>query len=188
VFGGTFDPPHVGHVAAAAEVRHALDLDRVLLVVANDPWQKSAERAISLAEDRVAMVEAAVQDVEGVEASDLEVRRGGPSYTVDTLRQLRADGAEALYLVLGHDAAALLETWHDPDAVRALATPVVLARPGATAALPEGWSFVEVAVPQLDIASTDLRERVRTGRPIDGLVPPAVRAVIEARRLYRDAP
>ena len=106
VFGGTFDPPHVGHLVTAVNVRHALDLDVVLLVVASDPWQKS-HRELTPAADRLAMVEAAVGDVAGLEASDLELRRGGRSYTADTLAELGRfhPGAE-LVLVLGIDAAA----------------------------------------------------------------------------------
>ena len=89
VFGGTFDPPHVGHLVIAVNVRYDLDLDRVLLVVANDPWQKIGSREVSKADDRLAMCEAAVGDVDGLEVSDLEVRRGGVSYTADTLAELR---------------------------------------------------------------------------------------------------
>src|SRR3954447_22668934 len=88
VLGGTFDPIHVGHLVAAVNVRHALDLDRVLLVVANEPWQKVGDRAVTPAHDRLAMVEAAVGDVDGIEASRIEVVRGGSSYTADTLAQL----------------------------------------------------------------------------------------------------
>src|SRR5688572_4243255 len=88
VFGGTFDPPHVGHLVTAVNVRHELQLDVVLLVVANDPWQKSGDRRVTPAADRLAMVEAAVGEVEGLEVSDIEVRRGGTSYTADTLAAL----------------------------------------------------------------------------------------------------
>jgi nicotinate-nucleotide adenylyltransferase len=103
VFGGTFDPPHIGHLVVAVNVRHALRLDRVLLVVANDPWQKST-RAVSPAADRLALVEAAVGDVAGLEASAVEIERGGISYTADTLAQLHADSADReLFLVLGSD-------------------------------------------------------------------------------------
>src|SRR5437763_15850460 len=106
VFGGTFDPPHVGHLVVAVNARHALRLDRLLLVVANDPWQKSQARVISSAADRLAMVEAAVADVKGLEASALEIERGGVSYTADTLASLRAESPDAeLFLVVGSDAA-----------------------------------------------------------------------------------
>ena len=92
VFGGTFDPPHVGHLVVAVNVRHALALDVVLLVVANDPWQKSGTRRVSPAADRLAMVEAAVGEVDGLEASDLEMARGGTSYTAANIDAALAGG------------------------------------------------------------------------------------------------
>ena len=94
ILGGTFDPPHVGHLVSAVNVRHALGLDRVLLVVANVPWQKAGSRPISPAADRLAMVEAAVEGVPGLEACDLELARGGPSYSVETLQTLAAERAD----------------------------------------------------------------------------------------------
>ncbi|MEA3055756.1 MAG: nicotinate-nucleotide adenylyltransferase, partial [Actinomycetota bacterium] len=99
LLGGTFDPVHIGHLVTGVNVRHALDLDVVLLVVANDPWQK-ADRDVTPARDRLSMVEAAVAGVDGLEASDVELRRGGVSYTADTLVELGAGGAE-LFLILG---------------------------------------------------------------------------------------
>src|SRR5690349_20125056 len=118
VFGGTFDPPHVGHLVVAVNVRHALSLDRLLLVVANDPWQKRGTRQVSPAPDRLAMVEAAVADVEGLEASSIEIARGGASYTADTLAALRAaNPASELFLVVGTDAAQGLPTWDRLDEV-----------------------------------------------------------------------
>ena len=187
MFGGTFDPPHVGHLVTAVNVRHALSLDVVLLVVANDPWQKSGDRRITAASDRLAMVEAAVGDVEGLEASDLELRRGGTSYTADTLCEVRAlEPDSELFLVLGSDAAAGLPTWERVDEVRAAATVVVVTRPGAEEAEPPpGWSWVTVESPRLEVSSTDLRRRVVDGRPLDYLLTPAVIDCIEARGLYR---
>lgn len=187
VFGGTFDPPHVGHLVAAVNVRHALDLDVVLLVVANDPWQKSGARAVTPAADRLALVEAAVGDVEGLEASDVEVRRGGTSYTADTLADL-ADahpGAE-LVLILGSDAAEGLPTWERAEEVRAGAAIAVVTRPGADAgAPPEGWRWAPVETPRVEVSSTDLRARITDGRPLDYLLTPAVIDCIAARGLYR---
>lgn len=187
VFGGTFDPPHVGHLVTAVNVRHALDLDEVLLVVANDPWQKAGTRAVSPAADRLAMVEAAVGDVEGLEASDIELRRGGTSYTADTLAELgKRHPAAQLHLILGSDAAAGLPTWERVEEVRAAATIVVVTRPGAeTGEPPDGWSWVSVETPRLEVSSTDLRARVADGRPLDYLLTPAVKDCIERRGLYR---
>jgi nicotinate-nucleotide adenylyltransferase len=186
VFGGTFDPPHVGHLVTAVNVRHQLDLDVVLLVVANDPWQKSGERRVTPAQDRLAMVEAAVGDVDGLEVSDLEVRRGGTSYTADTLAELAADhpGAE-LFLVLGSDAAAGLLTWERHEAVREGATIAVVTRPGSEhAALADGWRSVAVETPRLEVSSTDLRARVADGRPLDYLLTPTVIDAIHHLGLY----
>ena len=137
LFGGTFDPPHVGHLVTAVNVRHALDLDVVVLMVANVPWQKQGSRHISPAEDRFAMVEAAVADVDGLEAGDLEIRRGGASYTADTLAALAAQypGAQ-LYTVVGDDAAANITTWERYDEVVDGSTLVVVDRPGAPVELP----------------------------------------------------
>ncbi|MEO7555480.1 MAG: nicotinate-nucleotide adenylyltransferase [Acidimicrobiales bacterium] len=187
VFGGTFDPPHVGHLVTAVNVRHALGLDRVLLVVANDPWQKSGSRQVSPSADRLAMVRAAVGDVPGLEASALEIDRGGTSYTADTLAVLHAEapGAE-LFLVLGSDAAEGLPTWARIDEVRALATVVVVNRPGSEEGTPpSGWRWERVETPRLEVSSTDLRSRVVEGRPLDYLLTPAVIDCIDGRGLYR---
>jgi nicotinate-nucleotide adenylyltransferase len=186
VFGGTFDPPHVGHLVTAVNVRHALALDRLLLVVANVPWQKVGERAVSPADDRLAMVESAVAGVEGLEVSRLEIDRGGPSYTADTLADLRRADADAeLFLIVGSDAAAGLTTWERVDEVRDLCTVVVVDRPGTAGEHPPtGWRWDRVEVPRLDVSSTDLRARVADGRPLDFLLPPAVITCIRARGLY----
>lgn len=190
VFGGTFDPPHVGHLVAAVNARHEARLDRVLLVVANEPWQKVGMRDISPAADRLAMVEAAVAGVEGVEASALEIERGGPSYTADTLCQLHdGDPTRELFLVLGSDAVAGLPTWERTDAVRELATIVVVERPGTTGSRPPpGYRALVVSVPLLDVSSTEVRSRVAEGRPLDYLLTPGVISCIHERGLYREGP
>jgi nicotinate-nucleotide adenylyltransferase len=188
VFGGTFDPPHVGHLVTAVNVRHSLDLDRVLLVVANVPWQKEGSRAITAGPDRLWLVEQAVAGVAGLEASPIELDRGGPSYTADTLRELtrRHPGAQ-LFTILGEDAAAGFLTWERYDEVAALSSLVVVDRPGFVADLPGGFDWSHVEVPHLEVSSTDLRARVRDGRPLDFLLPPAVIEAIHARQLYGPA-
>ena len=186
MFGGTFDPPHVGHVAAAANVRAALELDVVLMVVANEPWQKAGVREVSPAADRLAMVHAAVEGVEGVEASDIEIARGGPSYTADTLRALSAAGRD-LFVIVGGDAAAGLTTWERAEEVREQASVVMVERGGDPNHAPPGWRVIAVDVPHLEVSSSDLRARVALGRPLAGLVPPAVAAYVVDRRLYRGA-
>ena len=172
----------------AVEVRDALALDVVLLVVAHEPWQKVGTRRVSPSADRLALVEAAVADLEGLEASDVEIRHGGPSYTADTLATLAAAGPDdELWVILGADAAAGLPTWERGGEVAERARLVVAARDGETGSPPPGWSWRTVPITRLDVSSTDLRERVAAGRTIEVLVPAAVRREIEARALYRSA-
>ncbi len=187
VFGGTFDPIHVGHLVTAVNVRHSLELDTVLLVVASDPWQKEGA-GVTPARDRLAMVAAAVEEVPGLESSSVEIERGGVSYTADTLAHLRSvEPGVGLYLILGSDAAAGLPSWERVEEVRLLATLVVVTRPGSEAlAPPEGWSYRQVEVPRLEVSSTDLRSRFVDGRPLDWLVTAPVVRVIRQRNLYAD--
>ncbi len=190
LFGGTFDPPHVGHLVSAVNVRHELALDRVLLVVNNLPWQKTGTRAISPPEERYGMVAAAVADVDGLEASRIEIDAGGPSYTADTLATLLAeDPTRELFVILGIDAAAGLLTWERCEEVRDRATIVVVDRPGASPApTPDGWRWTRVEVPSIEVSSTDLRARAVDGRPLDYLVTHEVADWIEAHGLYRGDP
>jgi len=186
IFGGTFDPPHIGHLAAAVEVRAELGLDQVWMVVANEPWQKVDGRSVSPPADRFALVEAAVAGIDGLVASAIEIERGGPSYTIDTVDQIEreAPGVEVV-VVLGADAARGLPTWHRADELRQRAMFVVVGRPGlAAAATPAGWRCRQVEVPRLDVSSSDLRQRVADGRPVDVLIPAGAIAGIRERRLY----
>lgn len=186
VLGGTFDPVHIGHLAVAVEVRAALGLDRMLLMVANQPWQKTGTRAVTPPEDRLAVVEAAVAEVEGLEASRLEIDRGGQSYMADTAAELAgAHPGAALFLVLGSDLVGDLHTWERHDDLCRLVTLAVVGRPGIAAALPPApWRAVEVAVPTLDVSSSNLRDRAAAGRPLDVLIPPAALRQIRRRGLY----
>lgn len=191
IFGGTFDPIHVGHLVAAVNARHALALDRVLFVVANEPWQKVDERPILRAEDRLAVVEAALGDVEGLEASRIEIDRGGTSYTADTVDELRALYPDAgLFLIVGADVVAGLSTWERLDDVRCSTTIVVVNRPGSerVAQGPNsplaGWATESIEIPAIEISSTDLRVRAVDGRPLDFLIPDAAVRVIRERGLY----
>jgi nicotinate-nucleotide adenylyltransferase len=185
VFGGTFDPPHVGHLVTAVNVGHVLGLDRVILMVANVPWQKLGTRSITPAADRLAMVAAAVVDVPRLVAGDHEIRAGGHSYTADTLAAL-ADGhpGAELFTIVGDDAAAGINSWERASEVVERSHLVVVDRPGAPVRLDPDVEWIHVEVPRLDVSSTDLRERCRDGRPLDYLVPDEVLAVIRERGLY----
>ncbi len=195
MFGGTFDPIHFGHLAVALDVRHQLKLDRMLLVVANDPWQKTSFNSVTPAEFRFEMVSTAVSAANGsagafvLEASDHEIRRGGQTYTADTLAALEEEtGGAELFVVVGSDIAASLDTWEHPDELKRLATTVVAERGGSTAGRPpEGWEHLVVAVPALEISSTDIRNRFRNGRPVGALVPPRVVDYVRANGLYGSA-
>jgi nicotinate-nucleotide adenylyltransferase len=188
IFGGTFDPVHVGHLVAAVNARHDLGLDRVVMMVANVPWQKVAGRDVTPAEDRFQMVHAAVEGMDGLEAGRLELDRGGPSYTADTVADMaRAYPGAELFVIVGWDVSAALQTWERLDEVRDLATLVVVNRPGTpppAGLRQQGWKVAQVTVPNLEISSTDLRARAGTGRPLDYLVPEAAVRVIRERSLY----
>jgi len=185
LFGGTFDPPHVGHLVTAVNVRHALELDVVILMVANDPWQKTSSRDVTSAEDRFAMVEAAVADVDGLAAGRLEIDRGGPSYTADTLAALSAEHPKAtLFTIVGDDAASGFASWERATDVATMSTLVVVDRPGVQVALPSEFAWIRVESPRLEVSSTDLRSRFVDGRPLDYLVTEPVLRVIAERGLY----
>ena len=185
LFGGTFDPPHVGHLVTAVNVRHAIDLDVVVLMVANVPWQKEGSRTITPALDRLAMVEAAVRDVPGLVPGRQEIDHGGPSYTADTLAVLAEQypGAD-FFTIIGDDAAAGLRTWTRWEEVVERSHMVVVDRPGESVDVDDGIEWIRVEVPRLEVSSTDLRARFTDGRPLDYLVTQPVLDVIRARGLY----
>lgn len=183
ILGGTFDPVHVGHLMDAAAARHQLGLDRVLVVVASDPWQKR-DRVIAPAEIRFEMLVAALDGVDGLEASRIEIDRGGPTYTIETVEQLEAPGRE-IFLVVGSDVASGLASWHRVDELRARVTLAIVDRSPEPFPAPAGWRVVRVATPRLELSSTDLRRRVAAGEPIDFLVPTAAARVLRANGLYR---
>jgi nicotinate-nucleotide adenylyltransferase len=189
ILGGTFDPVHIGHLVAAGWARDALSLDRVLLVVANEPWQKTARRTVTPAEDRLAVVTAAVDGVRGLEPSRIEIDRGGPSYMVDTVRELTAlSPGTAYYLVVGADVASELDTWHESEALARLVTLVVVDRGGVKrGADPPGWEVERLRIPALDVSSSELRDRLAAGRSIDFLVPAPAILCIDRLGLYAGA-
>ena len=203
IFGGTFDPPHMGHVAAGRAVQDALDLDRLLLVVANDPWQKSPRRAITPAEDRFAMAEALATEIPGAEASRMEIDRGGPSYTVMTAEALLAQAAAsgqarpAIYLVVGADLVSELGTWERSEDLKGLVTLAVVSRPpvasiaGAESGKPQptpmpppGWRVERVDGPLVEVSSSAVRDVLERGGSVDDVVPTEVMHCIRRRNLY----
>jgi nicotinate-nucleotide adenylyltransferase len=190
VLGGTFDPIHVAHLLLAEQAREQLVLDKVLLIPAGDPWRK-ASRDVSPAALRLEMVRRATAGNPLFEVDDREVRRDGATYTVDTLRELRAelDEDDDLFLILGEDALADLPNWKEPEVLPKYATIVVAPREGVE--LPETLPFDPAAIeridmPYMDVSSTDLRHRARLGRSLRYLVPDAVLAFIDEQGLYLD--
>ena len=185
LFGGTFDPPHVGHLVTAVNVRHALDLDLVILMVANVPWQKEGSRTITPAAHRLAMVEAAVRDVAGLVPGRQEIEHGGPSFTADTLAVLAEEFPLAeFFTIIGDDAAAGLHTWTRWEEVVDRSQLVVVDRPGEPVDLDGEIDWIRVEVPRLEVSSTDLRARFTDGRPLDYLVTQPVLDVIRSSDLY----
>jgi nicotinate-nucleotide adenylyltransferase len=180
ILGGSFDPIHHGHLIVAQLAREQLGLDRVLLMVAAAQPLKSGHGASP--EDRARMVELAIEGIEGLTVDRRELLRAGPSYTVDTLRELVAEhpGAE-LVLLLGGDAARQFPRWRSPDAIRDLARLATFVRGGEDP--PEGLGD-RVAVPRLELSSTAIRTRAAAGLSLAGWVPPAVAGYISGLRLY----
>jgi nicotinate-nucleotide adenylyltransferase len=188
--GGTFDPIHHGHLVAASEVQAWYDLDEVVFVPTGQPWQKS-EREVAPTEDRYLMTVIATASNPMFSVSRVDVDRDGPTYTIDTLGDLRQEYGEAtaLFFITGADALAQILEWHRSDELFELAHFIGVTRPGhqlSDPGFPEGRvSLVEV--PALAISSTDCRERVAAGEPIWYLVPDGVVQYISKRRLYRTA-
>lgn len=189
VFGGTFDPPHLGHLVVARDAAETLGLDRVLLVLAPRPPLRPGG-PLTPADLRMEMLRAAVEGDSVLEASDVEMDRDGPSYTVDTLAALggRHPGTE-LVLLIGADQWSRFDRWHDPRGIARRATVAVMARAGETPAdLPIGVPWRPCPVTRIDVSATDVRARVAAGRSIRYLVPDAVRGIIERHQLYAETP
>ena len=185
VLGGTFDPPHVGHLIVAADVCAALELDRLLLIPSASPPHKQGQ-VRATAEQRLAMVRAAVAGDDRFEVDDIELRRSGASYTVDTLRELRSRHPRAeLFFVIGMDQYRDLHTWREPEEVARLARLAVVSRDGDT---PDGENPIPVhpiSVTRIDLSATDIRRRIHAGESIRYFVPDPVRELIERDGLYK---
>lgn len=188
LFGGTFDPPHLGHLAAAEWAREQLGLARVVFMPAGTPPHKH-RRDLSPADARVAMTRLAVRGQPAFTVSTLETRRCGKSFTVDTLRVMQRRHPRArLYLILGADSLDDFRNWHAPREILALATLAVARRPGAGARGPRGFPRGSVAWldnPGLSLSSSEIRDRARRGHSVRYLVPDAVARYIARHRLYR---
>lgn len=186
LFGGTFDPPHIAHVVAAVQARWCLELERVIVVPAGDPWQKSGVTQVTSAKLRLEMTRAAFDGLAGVEVSDVEIERPGPSYTVDTVNELVGPD-EGVVIIVGRDTAAGLAGWDRADELCDRVEVAWFERPGYEQhQLPEGWRFRPIDMPALDVSSTLVHAWRSRGRLIDGLVPPAVMSIVERERLYRE--
>jgi nicotinate-nucleotide adenylyltransferase len=185
IYGGSFDPPHLGHLLPVIDAAEQLGLDGVRFVPAAIQPLKVGRASASPA-DRLAMTERLVEGIPGFTVDPAEIDRPGLSYSVDTLAGVAADvpGAE-LFLLLGADAYALFDQWRDPDRVRALATIVVMVRGDGTTPPRERPGVRVLQSRRVDISSTELRARVRDGRTIRGFVPDAVAQYVAEHRLYR---
>ena len=193
IFGGTFDPVHVGHLIAAQRATELLHLDEMLFVPAGEPWFKAGE-PVTAAEHRMNMVRLAVESNPRFRACDVEVARPGPSYTVDTLEALHDDAPPGtdFFLVLGLDALAEMHRWRSPERVFELATVVGVARPGAEfdpmvlrRIFPSAAErVIMLDVPMIDVGATELRRRAAEGNSLRYLVPDSVEEYIREHGLY----
>lgn len=185
VMGGTFDPIHHGHLVAASEVAQSFDLDEVVFVPTGRPWQK---QKVTEGEHRYLMTVIATASNPRFTVSRVDIDRGGPTYTIDTLRDLKAARPDAeLYFITGADAIAQILSWRDHDELWRLAHFVAVSRPGhvlSTEGLPSD-DVSQLEIPALAISSTDCRARVREGNPVWYLVPDGVVQYIAKHHLYR---
>jgi nicotinate-nucleotide adenylyltransferase len=189
VMGGTFDPIHLGHLAAANEAGHAFSLDEVVFVPTGQPWQKG-DRRLAPAEDRYAMTVIATASNPRFSVSRIEIDRPGETFTIDTARELRSQfGADAeIFLIVGADTLSRLRTWRDPEELLSLVRFIGLSRRGHQLAENSlgADQFALLEMPALEVSSTVVRARIKTGMPVSYLVPDGVVQYIAKRGLYRD--
>lgn len=194
VLGGTFDPVHVGHLSAAHAALAEFGLDEIRFAPVAQPWHKSA-RELASPTDRLAMLRLALADEDGLTVTTVDVDRGGDTYTIDTLADLRAqfahehpDASVEWYFITGADAIAQLASWRDPERLLEEATFLAVTRPGFDLTVPEVAGAERIrtlASPTPDVSSSDIRARVARSESIAGLVPPAVAHYIAEHGLYR---
>jgi nicotinate-nucleotide adenylyltransferase len=190
-FGGTFNPIHHGHLICARAAAEASGFDHVLLIPSSQPPHRSGQKDLAPAQHRLTMCQLATRDVPLFSISDLELRRSEPSFTLQTARELRREGHDEVFWLIGGDTVPQLPKWHQPDALMREVGFVVMARPGWAFdwdSLAEPYRSLRqnvVQTPLIEISATDVRRRVAEGKGIDYLVPPAVRDYIRQRGLYR---
>ncbi|WP_419945112.1 nicotinate-nicotinamide nucleotide adenylyltransferase [Candidatus Poriferisodalis sp.] len=189
IFGGTFDPPHVGHVTAAIRARDQLAADILHVVVAHDPWQKSGRRSVTPSHHRLAMARLAFDGLSGIEVSNAELERDGPSYMIDTVMELERPGTETV-LVMGPATAAGLSTWHRADELAQRVTIAVIQPTGVPRVRLGGWRATAVFMAPVAASATWVRELLEgsggpeTAAALDRLVPRAVMGYIADHKLY----
>lgn len=184
ILGGTFDPPHKGHIAIAKAALDRLGLDKVIFIPAQNPPHKVKQTVASPA-DRLRMLELALDDIERFEISDIELQRPGLSYTADTLEELcRVFPGEEFFLIIGADNISEIESWYDPERILTLAKVAAANRPGFGSGGAYAGRILNFEMPPADISSTDVRNRIKAGLPVDDLVPKGVGEYIIKHRLY----
>jgi nicotinate-nucleotide adenylyltransferase len=187
--GGAFNPIHHGHLLCARAAAEALGYHTVVLIPTGNPYGKAAPSSMAPAADRLAMCRLAVGGLAGFEVDDRETRRVGPTYTIDTVRQLKSEGWETVPWLIGADQAMNLPSWHEPVALLEEADLLVMTRPGCDASrFPSPFEVLKdrlVRVPALDISSTDIRDRVAADRAIEFLTPAAICRFIAEHGLYK---
>lgn len=190
-FGGSFNPIHNGHLRCIREIAKASDFGAVHLIPSRQPPHKVGQTDMAAAADRLEMCRLAVAGEAGLEVCDLELRREGPSYTIDTVRDLKRQGWSKVAWLIGADMLRIFPTWHQARELMAEATILVMARPGTALAwdeLPEEFQQLRhnvVKAELVDISATEIRQRVRAGMSLEGWVPEAVAAYIREKGLYR---
>ena len=188
ILGGTFDPPHLGHLGAALAVQTQVGLDEIVLMVANEPWQKVGDRQVTPAHLRWEMTDALVQGISGLRADDREIRRGGPTFTVDTLGEILAEQPNTeIFLIVGADTAERLETWHRASDVVGLSTIVIVNRDNSTNTAPgflRDARVVNVSMNPVEVSSSAIREAVARGESVVASTSSSVASIIRDHSLY----
>ena len=188
ILGGTFDPPHLGHLGAALAVQTQVGLDEIVLMVANEPWQKVGDRQVTAAQVRWDMTDALVQGISGLRADDREIRRGGPTFTVDTLEEILVEQPNTeIFLIVGADTAERLETWHRASDVVGLSTIVIVNRDNSTNTAPgflRDARVVNVSMNPVEVSSSAIREAVARGESVVASTSSSVASIVRDHSLY----